>query len=105
MEEQDPAASAFDEQRADVGGDGLDDADDDGGDDGGDGGAGGLEDVVSVEDDRVDAAELLEEHQAEPAHECHARRLIGYHAEDTGALSGRVVHLGTKSYIQTNFLI
>lgn len=75
LEEQDPTTSFVDEDRREVSSNGLDDSYDDGGDDGRDVGASRLEDVVRVEDDGVDATELLEEHEAEPTDERHARSL------------------------------
>lgn len=102
LEEEDPTAGFIDEDWREVGGNGLYDADDDGGDDGRDVGAGGLEDVVGVEDDGVDAAELLEEHEAEAADERHAGRLVGHHAHHAGALPGCVVHLWMQTIVIVN---
>lgn len=93
LEEEDLPAGAFDEQRRNVSGDGLDDADYDGGNSGRDVGAGGLEDVVGVEDNGVDAAELLEEHEAEGADQRLTGAAARHNAADSRSLAGRVVNL------------
>lgn len=77
----------------------MDDANDDGCDDWVDVGAGGREDVVGVEDDSVDAAELLEEHEPKRADERHERSAVGHHAQHTGALPGGCVHLERERQI------
>lgn len=93
LEKEDASARAFDQQRRNVSGNGLDDTNDDGRDGRVDVRAGGLEDVVGVEDDGVDAAELLEEHEAQGTDESHAGCFAGHDAEDAAALARRVVHL------------
>jgi len=65
-----------DEEGGGEGDDDLHDADDDGGDAGREGAAGGVEDNDRVEDDGVDARELLEQHQPEADGERLARDAV-----------------------------
>ena len=93
LEKEDPTAGFVNEDGREVSRNGLYYANNDSGDDGRDVGASRLEDVVGVEDDGVDAAELLEEHEAQAADESHAGGAVGDHAHHAGALPGCVVHL------------
>lgn len=76
MKKKNSPTSLINEDGREIGSNGLHDSYNDGSNDGGDVGSSGLEDVVGVEDDGVDAAELLEEHEAEAADERHAGRAV-----------------------------
>lgn len=71
----------------------MDNTNDNGGYNCRDVGAGRLENVIGVEDDGVDATELLEEHETKPDDERHARTAVGQHAEDSSALTCCVIYL------------